>query len=79
MFATEIRFSRINSTRGGASWFSGMGVATARRGTVESVNLWPLGRIGISEPWSSGYNWGVRSKGLVEIHRLENSASEPLL
>jgi len=75
MFATEIRFSRINSTRGGTSWFSGMGVATARRGTVESVNLWPLGRIGISEPWSSGYNWRVSSKGLDEIHRLENSGS----
>jgi hypothetical protein len=27
-----------------------------RRAGVETVNLWPLGRIGISEPWSSGYN-----------------------
>jgi hypothetical protein len=79
MFATEIRFSRINSSCGDAFLVFKDGLPLMRIAGVESVNLCPQGRIGISEPWASGYNWSVRFKGLVEIHRLASCVLEPLL
>ena len=56
MFATEIRFSRINSSCGDAFLVFKDGLPLMRIAGVESVNLCPQGRIGISEPWASGYN-----------------------
>jgi hypothetical protein len=63
MFATEIRFSRINSVTGLLFWFFGI-VSNPTWTGVELVNLGSVAGIGISDCRGSGYNSQRHSHGL---------------